>query len=240
MDIDFKEEAFDGIVFRNIYTIKNSQNLFDELCDTAEEKSVLDYWSEQSSFIDHTKPQQYRFAQYAEIESSPFPPTHEILAPFLKACASRFSDGSFGVWYSALDEQTTISETLYWTYKLWKKDIEQAKNPYITDRKVFKAKIKTTKLSNLIPYSSQFPDLLHKENYNFCRTIGKKAKQNAIEALLTLSVRHEGGKCMPIFVPEAIKQVQFIRYWHYTFYKNGQYLVTKDKDFKAIIPEEWK
>ncbi|MES2613836.1 MAG: RES family NAD+ phosphorylase [Bdellovibrionota bacterium] len=239
MPIQFKNKIFDGHVFRNIYTIKNSQNLFDELCDTKEENSILNYWSEQTSYIDHKKPQQYRFAQYAEIANTPFPPTPEILSPLMKAGKSRFSDGSFGVWYSALDEKTSISETLYWSYRHWKKDIEIAKNPYVTDRKIFRAKIKTTKLCDLSEMVQEFPNLIHKEDYTFCQNLGKSGRENLVEAFLTLSVREEGGKCMPIFVPQIIEQVQFIRFWHYTFYKDGRYLVTKDTDYEAKIPKDW-
>jgi len=239
VEFEFKNEPFEGFVFRNIYTIKNSQNLFDELCDTAEEKNILEYWSEKSSFIDHKKPQYHRFAQYSEIENTPFPPTPEILAPLIDACESRFSDGTFGIWYSALDEQTTISETLYWTYKWWKKDIEAAKNPYVTDRKIFQAKIKTAKTYNLTSMAKEFPELMHKNDYTFCRSIGKYAKENSVEALLTLSVRHDGGICVPIFTPDIIEKIQFMRFYHYTFYKDGQYLITEDKDYKATIPSDW-
>lgn len=184
--------------FRNIATCDPSQNLFDDLVDEVDYE-VLQYADNLSSGIDHDVSKSSRFAQYGNISNS--------LLCFEENFWSwgRFGNGTFGVWYGALEEETSIKEALYHRPEIDKNDFKNAYSPIIQARRLFRATLTAKKFYNLGSYVEKYPQLLSSENYAFCQTMGAYAIQENIDMYLAPSVRNPGGTCTPVFNSEIIE-----------------------------------
>lgn len=234
---------FDNISFRNIYTIIESQNLFDDLISPSEEKNkVLQRWENDSSDISHLEKQKNRVFQYGNAENS----IGGLFAP--PYSQGRFGDGlNYGVWYGAMEQDTSILESLYHQLKRAQNAFKQknAKNIIITERKMFQTKLQAKKCLDLNSQAQQNKDfysqLTHPTNYAYCQEIGKNALANKIEMLLTPSARKVGGVCTPVFQEEIIRSEQFIYYLRWIFHRDGkvkQEKISQDKiDFQ--VPKGW-
>ncbi len=210
--------------FRNIYTIKISQSLFDDLTDE-EEFPLLQAWENKGSGIDHNERQANRVFQYGENQST--------LTVFDKInwCYSRFSDGkSYGVWYGALEPQTSIQETLYWSYQFCKPDLQKSTKPIVVDRKMLEADLSSPKAVDLRPLTPDYPQLIDPKNYSLCQELGKYAVENKIDFYLNFSARKKEGTCLPVFDLNSILRDRFLYYFHFTFYPDGRAQITTDQD----------
>ncbi len=219
--------------YRNIYTIKSSQDLFDDLVNP-EDRPVLQTWDNATSQIQHTVAPKERVFQYGN--------TAETICVFEKTNwrRGRFGDGTkYGVWYGALEKETSVLEALYWVYKNAKEDIAASARPIVIDRRMLKAQIATNSAIDLRPYSDVHSQLTS-ENYTFCQELGAHAVQNEIDLFLAPSARNPGGTCVPVFSPSAIKSDRTIYYIHFSFSNLGEVQITTDEDQIFKIPDAWK
>ena len=118
----------------------------------------------------------------------------------------RFSDGSFGVYYSALDEITCRMELRYHLSK------GVAEHSIVASR--------YERVYSLIhcKYQGRTADLLGKEEdhpqlvsdaedgYPFCQALALEAVEHDIAGFLAPSARHDGGTCVPIFFRTALSE----------------------------------
>lgn len=91
---------------RNIVSLRQSQDLFDDLTDDPTE------WLLAQKVEDEIKPPPYR--SRTPIIDRPFEDAqwfNAITWPFKNWQASRFSDGFFGVWYGSESVETTVFES---------------------------------------------------------------------------------------------------------------------------------
>ena len=112
---------------------------------------------------------------------------------------TRFSDGSFPVFYSALAAETAEAEVAHWFRK------EYAGKPQ-GDRKVYYQGFRCTFQGlekDLRPKARDWPDLVHDSDYSFCNQLGAEARDRGIDGLVVPSARHEGAN-MPIFARRAV------------------------------------
>ena len=134
----------------------------------------------------------------------PRDPIEELLDGPFRARAklrskTRFSDGSFPVFYSALAAETAEAETAYWFRKNY------AGKPR-SDRRAYYQGFHCTfegLEKDLRSRVSDWPDLVHDSDYSFCNRLGVEARDGGIDGLVVPSARHEGAN-MPIFVRQAI------------------------------------
>lgn len=202
------EEDSSFVAYRNIATCDPSQHLFDDIADHADWE-LLQYADNISSGIDHTQPQTDRFTQYGNIENS-------LLCfdeRFWKW--GRFGDGKFGVWYGALEEETSIKETLYYRPELDANDLKNAKDPIIQARRLFKADLTSSKFSDLRPYIETHDLLIHPVDYSFCQKLGSYAVFSKLDLYLTQSVRNPSGTCVPVFNSKIISDKHIKTYFNY-------------------------
>lgn len=227
-----KKQSISLTAFRNIYTIKASQDLFDDLAD-AEDFPTLQAWDNATSQIDHSKPLLQRNFQYGEVEST--------IAVFneLKWRPGRFGDGTYGVWYGARDKHTSIMESLFWSYRFAKEDIAKSRLPVVIDRKMFEAECKSDSAVDLTGLSAFLMNLTS-EDYEFCQALGAFAVRSKIELYLSPSARNAGGICMPVFNSEAIQSDRMLYFFHFTFTSDGKAQITTDEDAEFTIPGTWK
>jgi hypothetical protein len=219
--------------YRNIYTIKPSQDLFDDLVDP-EDFPILQTWDNETSQIQHGVSLKDRVFQYGNVA--------ETLYVFDKNQWSRgrFGDGkTYGVWYGALEKETSVQEALYWVYRNSREDIAASKTPVVIDRKMLVAQIQTERMVDLRTLK-EYAEPLVSEDYSFCQTLGAYAVENKINLFLTPSARHPGGTCVPVFSASAIQSDRMVYYIHFTFTRDGTVQITTDEDRPFVIPDAWK
>lgn len=234
MKFNFKPTHKKFISFRNIATCAPSQNIFDDI-SSPKYFSLLHQHERASSSIDHSKSKNYRPFQYGD--------TGLTLYVFdqLNWYYGRFSAGtSFGVWYGALEEETSIQEIIYHRFK---EDFELFKNPKITDpfivhqRAMFKAKCHDSCMVDLMREKKLYSKLISND-YSFCHQLGKWGIKSQIDCFFTPSARKSEGICTPIFNPVII-QDSFIYYFDLIIYRNFEIELKKSTVKKIKAPKEW-
>lgn len=130
-----------------------------------------------------------------ELCDSPFRPTQlqQDRIP------SRFSDGSFPIFYSSLEPETAEAERKYWFQKFAGKPTKHRTAYYSRFSCQFDGSIK-----DLRPMHEGWPDLTHDNDYGFCNDLGAEAVASRLDGLLTPSVRKPNGTNLPVFRRRAI------------------------------------
>ena len=111
---------------------------------------------------------------------------------------TRFSDGSFPVFYSSLDATTAEAEVRHWLPTI----IGQPQHPRTAHYRRFSCAFGGIE-KDLRPKIQEWPHLVHDSDYTFCNELGAEAKRLKIDALVTPSARHEGNN-LPVFTRESI------------------------------------
>ena len=210
---EFKSEE----VYRNIATCDPSQDLYDDLVDPGEEDVLFELEAKYSR-VDTSEPGRNRPIQYGNIDDS--------LACFLPNLFSmgRFSNRTFGVWYGALEEKTSVKEALFHRPEIEPCDLRNAANPIISQRRLFIATVEANEALNLVAHTENVPLLVEpnsSEAYPFCQKLAAEVKDLGVEMLLTPSVRNEGGICVPVFEKECIKSDKILKNINFIFPKDG-------------------
>lgn len=112
---------------------------------------------------------------------------------------TRFSDGSFPVFYSSLDAQTAEAEIRYWFPFFSGKPTRQRTAYYSRFECDYDGLTK-----DLRPKAHQWPELVHDNDYQFCNELGAEAVQLGLDGLLAPSARRNGGTNLPVFTRRAI------------------------------------
>jgi hypothetical protein len=181
-------------VRRNIVSLRKSRNLFDDLSADPAEQALA---QQVESMV---KPLQYH---------SPTPVIHRpfeeaewfnaIGWPFQHWLSSRYSDGSFGVWYGADNVEATVYETAYHWYHGLLLDAEgYAGEAVAIERRVYNVACDALIL-DLRPRVAEFPALLHKTDYTFTQQVGARLRREGHPGLLTPSARYPEGLNYVVF-----------------------------------------
>ena len=112
---------------------------------------------------------------------------------------TRFSDGSFPVFYSSLDCRTVEAEVRHWIPRIVGDPEQQRRLYYSRFACDFNGTAKD--LRTKAPY---WPGLLHVDDYGFCNGLGEEAVKLSLGGFLTPSVRRQSGTNLPVFKREAI------------------------------------
>jgi hypothetical protein len=181
-------------VRRNIVSLRESRNLFDDLSNDPAEQALA------QQVESAVKPLQYH---------SPTPVIHRpfeeaewfnaIGWPFQHWQSSRYSDGSFGVWYGADSVEATVYETAYHWYHGVLLDAEgYTAEAVAIERKVYNVACDALFL-DLRPCVDGFPALLHRTDYAFTQQVGARLQREGHPGLVTPSVRLPGGLGYVVF-----------------------------------------
>lgn len=118
---------------------------------------------------------------------------------------TRFSDGTFPVFYASLEIQTSEAEVKHWLLHGLPELPTQPRTLYYYCQ--FKCDFKGT-VKDLRPMLRQWPNLTHPTDYAFCIELGSEAVGMNLDALLTPSARRSCGTNVPIFKRGALSNVQ--------------------------------
>lgn len=185
-------------VARNIVSLLQSQDLFDDLTDDPAE------WLLAQKVEDEIKPPPYRSS--TPIIDRPFEDAKwfsAIIWPFKHWQASRFSDGTYGVWYGSDSIETTVYESAYHWYRGLLSDAGFDRMTVIAERKVYSVACNAA-LLDFRKAADDHPDLLHPSNYAFCQSVGARIHREGHPGLLTQSVRRPEGENMAIFNADVL------------------------------------
>jgi hypothetical protein len=112
--------------------------------------------------------------------------------------ASRFSDGSYGVYYAARSLETAVRETAYHRGRFLAATNEA---PGEIDMRAYVNRPVKPLLDVRGP---KFNDLHHPDDYAPPQAFAKPRQQQGDWGIVYRSVRHEGGECIAAFRPQAV------------------------------------
>ena len=117
-----------------------------------------------------------------------------------KKYVTRFSDGSFGVFYSSLESETAEAEVRHWAPRR-----SSARSPgqrtlwYLRLECDFDGNTKDLRLMQV-----EWPKLTHDHDYELCNRLGAEAVAVILDGLLAPSARKKNGTNVPVFTRRAI------------------------------------
>ena len=130
------------------------------------------------------------------------PGSTPIMAAFthLNPEGSRFSDGSYGVYYAANNLDTAVAEVSYHRAVFMARTQEP---PIDIDLRLITAPLEA-RLHDLRGLRRRAPQLYDPADYSTARTLGRQLRDAGSWGVLYHSVRHPGGLCVGLFRPQAL------------------------------------
>lgn len=160
-----------------------------------------------------------------------------VMAPFthLNPKGSRFSDGSYGVYYAAREFQTAVRET---AYHFGRFAGDSRDEPRYEDMRVLVGRI-----DNRFHDVSTLPGatrakLLDPRSYAASRAFGAALREAGSNGLVYPSVRNRNGRCVGAFRPRVIGipvQTKHLRY-HWDGSRVVRYFDYETNEWAAIEP----
>jgi hypothetical protein len=193
---------FRGDLLRNIKGIRVSQDLFDDLARDAKDTAVA-IAAETATRMPSAAPLITRPFDYGTVITYPFVPQNWH--------ATRYSDGlRYGVWYGALELETTVRETLYHWHR-FVSDSFPLDREIVGERRVFQVRCEAILIDLR---RAKEPRLVERNDYGFTQQLGAYLAQRAQSGLLAPSARGP-GTAAAILRPEALSDVRDLCYLTY-------------------------
>lgn len=202
--IDYSED-----VFRNIPSVKPSQDLFDDLSEDKENWDAAN----QLELATHNPIENNALIQRGfEYSENSF-----IDYPFENLTLSRFSDGQAPCWYASETLETTIHETVFHFVK----NINDSIDAFVNEKKVEvdRRVAKTSCIGLAIDLSAktdEFPWLIDPINYSRCQEVGLRIAKEGHPLLRVKSVRHSDGINIVAFKSNVLSNVREHCYLKYS------------------------
>lgn len=157
------------------------------------------------------------------------PGTTPIMAAFthLNPEGSRFTNGSYGVYYAALDCETAVAETAFHRARFLSRTAEP---PCIVEMRCYLGDI----AAELDDIRDGFPNIHDPDSYVASQRFAWELREQGSDGLVYDSVRHTGGQCVALFYPDLIAPVRQgpHLYYHWDGREITHAVVTSD----IIIP----
>lgn len=173
-------------LFRNIVSIKPSQDLFDDLSENKDD------WHNAIELERNTHPE---LKESALIQRAfDYSKNQDYIGyPFENITHSRFSNGRFGLWYGSETLETSICETAYHSIKMLKETegFAHTGNIIYLQRRVGTAACSGVSL-DLTSKTKKYPWLIHPNNYKQTQLIGDKIFNEGHPLLRVKSARSNG------------------------------------------------
>ncbi len=185
-------------VARNVVSLRQSHDLFDDLTDDPAE------WLLAQKAEDDVKPPLYR--SRTPIIYRPFEDAgwfNAITWPFKHWQASRFSDGSYGVWYGSDTVETTVYESAYHWYRGLLSDAGFERESVVAEREVYLVACDAA-LLDFRQTAADYQELLHPTDYAFPQMVGTRIHREGHPGLLIQSARRPEGENLAVFNPSVL------------------------------------
>jgi RES domain-containing protein len=141
-----------------------------------------------------------------------------IMAAFthLNPQGSRFSDGSYGVFYCARKRDTAIAETRHHATLFMQATREP---PMRLQMRLYTVEAKG-EVADLREASRADPRIVDPDDYAYAQGIGRQLRAEGVQGILYPSVRHPKGECLAALCTGIVKNCQHAAYLEYHW--NGQ------------------
>lgn len=193
--------------YRIIPSVFPSINFFEHLVDPAEMETL---WEIESLTNERLRQETGDIFLVPTGERVSGPGSSVVMAAFTHiGKPSRFTDGSYGVYYASLTYATAIKETIYHREQFLRATREAA----------LEITMRSYEGSLLQPLhdlrGADFAAYHHHDDYHASQSFGKKLRDVNAWGILYRSVRDHNGHCIAIFRPSAIsipKPLSHLRY----------------------------
>ena len=127
-----------------------------------------------------------------------------LMAPFAYRQPSRFSDGTFGLYYAGLDETTAITEVAFHRGAFLARTRE---TPFVLEEQILQAKVSGT-LVDIRKARRSHPEWYAPSTaaYGPAQALGASLWRTGATGLAFSSVRHPGGECVGLYRPKALSR----------------------------------
>jgi hypothetical protein len=126
---------------------------------------------------------------------------------------SRFSNGTYGVFYAAQRETVAISETRFHRERFMRATKEARCE---LDMRVLGVTVKAP-LHDLRGMREIMPDVYRPDDYAASQLLGGALRAGGSSGVVYDSVRHEGGKCIGAFRPRLLSNCRDVKHLRYVW-----------------------
>jgi hypothetical protein len=194
---------FAGDLVRNIKGLRVSQDLFDDLARDAADRDVA-IAAESATRLPSPAPLISRPFDYGSVITYPFVPHNWQ--------ATRYSDGlAYGVWYGALELDTTVYETAYHWHRFVMDSFGALDRAIAGERRVFTVRCNAILIDLR---AAAEPRLTDRRDYAFTWQLGRYLWERSQSGLLARSAR-AAGTSAAVLRPEALSDVRDLCYLTY-------------------------
>jgi hypothetical protein len=126
-----------------------------------------------------------------------------VMASFthLNPKGSRFSDGSYGVYYCADSMETAIAEAIH-HFEAFARDSHDP--PRSEDMRVFKGPLNHRFHDVTTVSQKRLSAIMRRNDYNMSRPFGRELRESSSDGVVYPSVRRKGGECVGAFWPDVV------------------------------------
>ena len=130
------------------------------------------------------------------------PGTSVVMAAFahLNPEGSRFSDGSYGVFYAARELETAVAETAFHRARFMR---ATGQSRMELDMRVYAVEL-DGRLHDLRGRAASFPLVDSRDSYGSAQELAKRLRDEGSDGLAYDSVRRDGGECAAVFRPRLL------------------------------------
>lgn len=201
-------------LMRNIVSIRVSENLFDDLSNEPT------HWQAAINLELACKPRV--FVSNTPVIDRPFEEAawnDAIGYPFKNWMSSRYSDGTFGVWYGADLIETSVHETAHHWRQGFLNDAGFSQPGIVIERKIYSVRCDAA-LIDLRPSVPKFRALVDPVDYVLTHQVGAKLHREGHPGLMTKSAQCQGDVAA-VFNAKVLSDPRFQCFLTYTTTPNG-------------------
>lgn len=126
---------------------------------------------------------------------------------------SRFTDGSYGIFYAGRTLETAVAETRHHRVRLLQATDEPAQE---LDMRVYAVDLTAT-LHDIRGMRAERPDLYDPARYTASQAFAAELRDAGSDGIVYQSVRHEGGECAAVFRPRLLSNCRQERHLCYVW-----------------------
>ena len=147
------------------------------------------------------------------------PGSTPVMASFAYSGPSRFSDGTYGVYYAGHDEETAIAESRYWTEQFLRATGEASID---VDKRMYVAALGGSydDLRGTSMRAKVYDPHSYERSQAYARALYEK---NRADGIVYNSVRNPGGECACAFRPRLVKNCRIHKYLQFRW--NGERII---------------
>lgn len=146
------------------------------------------------------------------------PGSGPIMAAFThrNPLGSRFSDGSYGVFYCARETPTAIAETTYHSARFL---AATAEPPMKLQMRLYSVRA-AGEVGDLRAAAARAPGIFDRDDYRPAQALGRELREAGVAGVVYPSVRCDEGQCLAVFTPRLLGNCTHSAYLEYRW--NGR------------------